>query len=568
MKNLPLIAILTMPFWVIPVCGQSTVQYASPRGNDLNDGLSWATAKRTIMAAYDALPNLAYKGGGTIYFTEGTPATNIPGCGIWIMGSHDSAYNNPPPCWRKDKSVSFIGVADGTSSPNGHMPVAYINAGSTVDRYHPAIWLSGEGSSINFNNIGFSSQVLRGVVIGEDSTTHSRNGSAVVATVRFFNVHGGATNTAGSGPGWDITGQSFWIWMEHCGFQGSDEVNPPTGDLAPAVLLDGRTNAGVGLITILNSNTANGAIKFYSGGNGGSVTVKTLTSEGLRSPASVWFASNRSIAIQGLVENITTADAASGTVDVENDNTLRPPADVLVIRVSSVKGMAEIYGVDSATDNPLNQQQEGVINGRLLGQNDSARRGFGPVSVRFTNLAAVPIGGKGVTTGVTAPDGTSRNDATGAITFAPAGSAGLTMYSVTQTPHVGDWFVASSWIRANSASGFYSGNHPLYIQIDNAKLAGQNIARGRAYCQPNWTGNQEWMWCYTLAKIMAASSGTSRLSAAADQNHSVSIYCPTFTRIPAGTVSDNEVWEYAQSLQPYAASCSVGTTCNCAGHRF
>src|SRR6266853_3702823 len=43
------------------------IRFVSPNGKDSNDGLSWGSAKLTIMAAYDALP----VAGGVVYFTVG-----------------------------------------------------------------------------------------------------------------------------------------------------------------------------------------------------------------------------------------------------------------------------------------------------------------------------------------------------------------------------------------------------------------------------------------------------------------------------------------------------------------
>ena len=272
----------------------------------------------------------------------------------------------PPAGERLNLSRSSVFLTE--ALPQTDTAVAGIIAGSTADRYHPAIWLSGEGVSISFSNLQLTSQTLRGVVIGEDSSTHSRSGSATVTYAQFFNVHGGATNSVGAGPGWDITGDSYWIWIEHCGFQGSDGNNDPTGDLAPAVLLDGRTNYGVGLITINDSNSANGAIKYYVGANGGGLTIKTLTSESLRSPATVWIASVENVASQIVIQNIVTADAAAGTYDVETDNFLRQAGDVTVIGNAKVKGPAQLFGTDAAHDSPLAQQQEGVSNRQFLGR--------------------------------------------------------------------------------------------------------------------------------------------------------------------------------------------------------
>ena len=144
----------------------------------------------------------------------------------------------------------------------------------------------------------------------------------------------------------------------------------------------------------------------------------------------------------------------------------------------------------------------------------------------------------------------------------------LALYATSATPRVGDWYIGSAWIRANTTNGFYYGSGPVFIQFDGGVMAGRNINGGRSYCKPNWTGGEEWMWCYTLGKIVTTGAGKTQFSLQADGTHSTSIYCPTFTHLPSGTIPDNEVWEYAQSLQPFAAVCSVGTTCNCAGHSF
>ena len=90
------------------------LRFVSPNGNDGGDGLSWATAKRTILAAYDSLGEYSWVG-GTIYIAGGSGIAdegdlgvdglpkNLPGQGIWIMGPDDPNYQpipNPrPPDW-------------------------------------------------------------------------------------------------------------------------------------------------------------------------------------------------------------------------------------------------------------------------------------------------------------------------------------------------------------------------------------------------------------------------------------------------------------------------------------
>lgn len=82
----------------------ANVLYVAPNGDDQNDGLSWGTAKRTILAAYDALPTGFWNveqnrissppatgdqpaQGGTIYIATGSAVGGeVRGQGIWILG--------------------------------------------------------------------------------------------------------------------------------------------------------------------------------------------------------------------------------------------------------------------------------------------------------------------------------------------------------------------------------------------------------------------------------------------------------------------------------------------------
>ena len=65
-----------------------SVQYVAPNGSDTNDGLSWATAKKSVLGAYDALPdNPGSAGGGQSISARAAASalTKIPrirGCGF------------------------------------------------------------------------------------------------------------------------------------------------------------------------------------------------------------------------------------------------------------------------------------------------------------------------------------------------------------------------------------------------------------------------------------------------------------------------------------------------------
>ena len=109
----------------------SPVCYVSAFGNDANSGAWWDTAKASIMACFDVLPQGAYAG-GTIYLQDkngvsipACPAGSPPGCGIWIMGPGDPNYASPPAGWRKKLGATpiyILGVgAASTAGSNKHL---------------------------------------------------------------------------------------------------------------------------------------------------------------------------------------------------------------------------------------------------------------------------------------------------------------------------------------------------------------------------------------------------------------------------------------------------------------
>jgi len=185
------------------------IQFASPNGKDNNDGLSWGSAKLTIMAAYDALPST----GGVIYFTAGVAATSTGGQGIWICGSGDKAcYVSPPAGWRKQKSsVTFQGV--GSSAP-------IVNIGGSADNNHPAVWLSGTNSNMVFSNFAYQYPAA-GIRLGCNSSGNCADGTGGVSGVTFDRITGHIQQNQTNGPNVFIGSNTFWIWFNNCGFQGN-----------------------------------------------------------------------------------------------------------------------------------------------------------------------------------------------------------------------------------------------------------------------------------------------------------------------------------------------------------
>src|SRR5580693_6820504 len=167
------------------------IEYVSPHGNDANDGLSWGTAKLTVFAACEALPgggqSPATCGSGTIYFSDKSSATSFANAGLWLMGASDPNSASPPAGWlRVSGPISIIGTPTRNSGPNPHMGRALMGGGSSIDRNHPSLWISGTATPIYIANASFE-YPGRGIVIGEDSN-HSRTGSGGVSVLTLENV--------------------------------------------------------------------------------------------------------------------------------------------------------------------------------------------------------------------------------------------------------------------------------------------------------------------------------------------------------------------------------------------
>lgn len=282
---------------------------------DANDGLSIGTAKLTIMAALESLPLGSTSapltcGSGTVYAASNSNANSVANAGIWVAGPSDPNYASPPSGFCKQSGgFAVIGLPDNAGGVNGHMPKAVINAGGNTDRNHPAIWISGSNTSMYFANLNFQFQG-RVILLGED-TNHGRTGPGATTTT-FDNVSATAWPLPGFGPAWDITGSSFWIYIRDSGAAGTDSTNNPFGDLAPAVLIDTRTNGGNN-VTIDDMNTSHGPVKIYGGSNT-ILDIHRVTSENVAGPATIWLASG-SEGSNITADFIGTADRVAGAVE-------------------------------------------------------------------------------------------------------------------------------------------------------------------------------------------------------------------------------------------------------------
>lgn len=200
-----------------PIC------YASYYGDDTYNGLTVSTAKQSIMACYDQLPDW----GGTIYVLDGgvnghgvraCKSTDPSGCGIWIMKSRDPNYSHPPAGWRTGKGgVRIIGMAGTSGQQFTRTSQVAVAAGDDSDPSHPAIWLS-DAFGMTFENLNFSFPCM-GMKIGIDST-----GNRVGAgswNLQFNNVGVQLNHIPGCGPAVDIGSTSSWIFFDNVQLVGN-----------------------------------------------------------------------------------------------------------------------------------------------------------------------------------------------------------------------------------------------------------------------------------------------------------------------------------------------------------
>lgn len=569
-----------------PSAGQP-IQYVDYTGNDNNDGLSWGTAKASVMAAYDALP--AY--GGTIYIMAGPggdasasfiPSTGTPGQGIWIMGATDPNYASPPPGWRRVKpNVNFIGVAGTSHQANAH-DGGQVGILAGTSRNQPCIWLSGVGGPLLFQNLKCQ-YPGRAVVVGETSN-NLRNGSGAVAGVTFDNVAGAVQGVPGNGPSVDITGGSFWLYFNDCVFGGNYQAPSVLDNQHAAMLIDGTGNAGNGLIFITNLNTGGGGIKFIPGANGGSLTVNGMTEEGDGGngpdiPPAIYVTYTDNFTTFDF-ENIAIADPGPSGAEAVFIGGNGPPGAVVASGnlsgsgnvPSAVVGPATVMGeypneVANAPETPAQMGQVGFFNGYVVGQTDAARWNFSPVAIRFPNIASQvptqwqPQPGISVTPGVTAPDGTAN---AGRAVDGSQQIENLMFFNQNITVAVGDYFIGGVWIQSLASDGKFASSATTDINLGGAFSSSGSLNGAVSSAVGLWS----WQWF--IYKVTAVSDIPTfvEFAASVGPESPIEAYAPILMHIPSGAVSDAEAYEIATNLTSYPDGLPSGTVATLRGQQF
>lgn len=583
------------------------VCYASPSGDDANDGLSMGSAKQHVYNCLTALPGgsasaPATTGKGTVDFADGTtyggPAT---GGGFWVMGASDPNYASQPTGWmRISGPVNFIGYGCKNAPQIGTQSQCQAPWGSGVDANHPAIWLSGVRQTMGFANLAIQ---YPGVAVraGKCSDgTVPADGSCGTSSIRFLNVSANLNQIAGNGPTFDIGSGVYWFYLDYVSLLANASASATlTDDVRQAIVVNPGASGASSSITVTNSEVRSGGIKYSPGASTWWMTVRNLEVEGdFSNPQGppVWLTSVPKTGVATL-SGIFVADAPN-TPCVRVDNAAGNPGDNIFISGlmgctasdgSSVVGPGIVLARDTSnfstlTAGPAQQRQAGLVAGwgastgalpRIYGQTDAHRWAFAPTNARFTNLAKFAFtawtsdsGGVQSIAATTAPDGTSNaahvTSSSAAARYDMTGSSSGGGLSTTLA--VGDVVIAGVWMRNPGTPQQF----PAQVNFSSCTIAWDTTASGNLFLGIPYKGDSQWTWAYAVGKVASVSNNPCyvRFSATVDSSHPGDYFAPVLIRLAAGAFSVNEAYEYAMNIAPWGEACTTGDVCTLPGESF
>jgi hypothetical protein len=353
-------------------------------------------------------------------------------------------------------------------------------------------------------------------------------------------------------------------------------------DQSAAVNIDPGGGSGSGLLFFRDdvfdiSGPADG-IRFQNGSTGGSLDVQSQTCEGGYAAVSgpcvhVYWNPRTSPVVNVNVWHVESADNNNGgnrrAPAVQVDGPFDPSSIVVSNAYAggslNVSGPMTVLGqyipnLNAMEESPLREGQVGFFHNRVVGSTDAARRLFSPAAVRYPNLAQGDPSawslnrkaGATIETGVTAPDGT-RGAGTASQLDGPQNA--IVYYRGHQKAAAGDYFVAGVWVAAKN--GYMGGLSNFDLKIGGSQTTG--FTQTAPY-----RGDGEWEWLFCVKKIMELKTNSIDLSidSSFGVGQPVTAYAPVLIHVPAGSISDNEVYELAFDLATYDSSCRVGSICS------
>jgi len=476
--------------------------------------------------------------------------------------------------------VLLDGISHNIGNVLGYGPDLDIGSNSFWLYIHAATLSGNTAEDYTIRSLNRSSNVVT-VVTGQT------NDLAVHETINIQNAADASFNgtyTVASVSGWPQTTFTFSQVGPNANSSGGYVFSSKSFGIA----IDPGSGSGSGLIFVKEPVFSNGGIWLAPGTNGGGLYVDDMSIEGNPSGGTpppileTRYVNPMHLRVNGIEES----DFANSVPDVEIDG--RAPFDALVARTDGgVIGPANVvgesaYSLSHATASPLRSGSIGTFGGRSNASTDAGRRLFGPVAVRFRNLSATlpaswtPQGSANIASGVTDPSG---GTAAGSIS-STSGISDVLFYSSSSVSYSpADFWVYGAWVRSKTGNGYVNNATPLQFSLNGNGVNGGGLcygvggpgvassANGNSVMAPAYVGDGQWEWVSGLCKIQETATGRYyvNLVGYADPTHTVAFYGPTLLHIPSGTISDNEAWELATTLQSYSHDCAVGTICGMDG---
>ena len=452
--------------------------------------------------------------------------------------------------------VNLIGDSGGSANQFQHGPTAHIVPPPGTA---PALHVIGSGGQ-RIENISISSPLGPGILI---------DGAAQLgALVQLRNVSVMAADSAQSVP--LKIDAAFWIWIEHSSFLSQAASFPASIWITSSK----NTFSNAGMIYMSDTTIAGHGIKMDAQvkvNSQGALSLDRVTYESalnsfIRVDSTnglvgglflnfITIADSR--AIPFIIEEISATPTSIRAVSIQNSSTISSTP------FSNVSIMGLNYQVDDsyeystgytlgASQHEFATLRRGVLDAewdgsRTANQFQTVPFATLPVQQDATQWASL-TGGAMVTTGKIAPDGS----ATAAELSVKAGLDGKMVYRATPTMAVGDWILAGAWVRsedASTSSPVPTGSGPLIA----LSPSGSRFSNGQSYAVLDGDLarriGSRWSYIWSAQKISALSGKAELMfQLKTDSTHPVSFWMPWMARIPANSMSDDDVLRYARSV--------------------
>jgi hypothetical protein len=507
--------------------------------------------------------------------------------GVWIL---DTCFSNYQSSQYVRLGICSNGDRSGTC---GSSSITIDNSGGNFGGYTP-----GRGPGVDIGSNTFWVWIRNSDFSGGEGIYTIPPGGLVraagitTATIPSF-VFQGVTNNLSLTPG-----QSFTIYgADDPSFNGPFSVLAATPntvtysqpgapdatsgngsfwtDRAYSFVNNPGSGAGSAEIYLKDVHVHGGGIRVTSGYSGAGVDVDVMNGEAPFGPGAAGVEILNGTTATSKVSHVEMADASNHVPGLLVWNGYGAAGNTSV-SYTSVSGAATV--LNGPTLNPqLSPRRAGIVGmfgNSLIGDLDNARRLFSPVTVRYTNLAPndpamwVPFGAAAITPGALAPDGTHGAGEV-ACTSGPGTQCAVTFRKITNVPiSQNEWFICGFWV-SNPYSPFgisnaymqqamdgYGGGDYYYPDANSSTPATFYVAAPRF-------SDGDWHWMYTAKKVWTNPSNAGLgCGSWITPGTSERFYGPVFLRIPAGDLSDNEVFEHAAALGSYSDVCPIGLSCD------